>query len=263
MRRAGCSAGIALAAAAVAGAVPPLGAQGSGGGVVTGRVTDAGSALGVNAAVVRPAGSGRLALSDGNGDFRLADLPAGPLSIIVRAIGYRPIVVDVLLGPGDSLRLADDVLALQPVPIVLPGIDAPGDSTRRLALTRTGFYERRGRGFGVFADQNEISRWNPHALSDILRHLNGVQIKANPNYGRTRPQIDLRPYLIELRGCGRVLFFLNGVSLGSSADPQFDLDFLALPQDITAVEVYRGPSEIPLQFNATNSLCGAVLIWSE
>lgn len=261
MRRAGYGAGIALAAAAVAGAVPPLGAQGSG--VVMGRVTNAGSALGVNAAVVWPAGSGRRALTDVHGDFRLADLPAGPLSIVVRAIGYRPIVVDVLLGRGDSLRLADDVLALQPVPILLPGIDAPSDSAQRLALTRTGFYERRGRGFGAFADQNEISRWNPHALSDVLRHLNGVQIKANPNYGRTRPQIDLRPYLIELRGCGRVLFFLNGVSLGSSADPQFDLDFLALPQDITAVEVYRGPSEIPLQFNATNSLCGAVLIWSE
>lgn len=259
-RRAGFSAGIALAAAA-ARAVPLLGAQGSG--VVTGRVTDAGSALAVNAAVVRTAGSVRLALTDANGEFRLADLPAGPVSIFVRAIGYRPIVVDVILERGDSLRLAEDLLVLQPLPIVLSGIDAPSDSAQRLALTRTGFYERRGRGFGVFADQTEIGRWNPHALSDILRHLNGVLIKANPNYGRTRPQIDLRPYLIELRGCGKILFYLNGVSLGSSSDPQFDLDLLAMPQDVTAIEVYRGPSEIPLQFNATNSLCGVVLIWSE
>jgi hypothetical protein len=35
--------------------------------------------------------------------------------------------------------------------------------------------------------------------------------------------------------------------------------FLVLPQEISAVEVYRGPSEIPL--NATNSLCGVVLLW--
>jgi carboxypeptidase family protein/TonB-dependent receptor-like protein len=249
-----------LVAVAVAGAVP-LGAQATG--VVTGRVSDASSALGVAAAVVRVAGSTRVALTDAHGEFRLGDLPAGPSSLFVRAIGYRPIIVDIILEPGESLHLADDVLVLQPAPIVLPGIYAASDSTQHLALTRVGFYERRGRGFGVFAEQSEISRWNSHALSDILRHLNGVQIQANPNYGRTRPRIDLRPYIIELRGCGNVLFFLNGVSLGSSADPQFDLDLLALPQDITAVEVYRGPSEIPLQFNATNSLCGAVLIWSE
>lgn len=249
-----------LVAVAVAGAVP-LGAQRTG--VVTGRVSDAGSALRVAAAVVRLAGSTRVTLTDAHGEFRFTDLPAGPLSILVRAIGYRPIVVDVLLGRGDSLHLVDEVLALQPLPIVLPGIDAPSDSAQRLALTRAGFYERRGRGFGVFAEQSEIRRWNPHALSDILRHLNGVRIQANPNYGRTRPAIDLRPYLIELRGCGNVLFFFNGVSLGGSADPQFDLDLLIVPQDVTALEVYRGPSEIPLQFNATNSLCGAVLIWSE
>lgn len=251
---------VALVAVAAAGVVP-LGAQGTG--VVTGRVTDGATALGVTAAVVRSAGSPQLGITDAGGAFRLTDLPAGPLSIFVRAIGYRPIVVDVILGPGESLRLTDEVLVLQPAPIVLPGIYAPSDSTQRLALTRTGFYERRGRGFGAFAEQSEISRWNPHTLSDILRHLTGVQIRPNPNYGRTRPRIDLRPYLIELRGCGNVLFFLNGVSLGSAADPQFDLDFLAVPQDITAVEVYRGPSELPLQFNVTNSLCGAVLIWSE
>lgn len=258
--RAGFKAGLVLAAVASGGAAPAA-TQGSA--VLTGRVSDATSARGVPAAEVRLAGSPLFTLTDTLGKFHLAQLPTGALSFFIRAIGYRPIEVDVVLGEGDSLRLADEVLELQPWPIVLPGIAAPMDSAQRLALIRTGFYERRGRGFGAFAAQDEISRWNPHTLSDVLRHLAGVRIRANPDYGRTRPRVDLRQYLIEMRGCGNVLFYLNGVSLGSAGDPQFDLDLLLLPQDITAVEVYRGPSEIPLQFNATNSLCGVVLIWSE
>lgn len=256
LRRAG---GIALATA-VAGVVP-LAAQGSA--VLTGRVSDATSTRGVASAVVRMAGSTRLSLTDAQGEFRFAGLPSGPLSVFVRAIGYRPIEVDIVLGPGDSLRLEDAVLQLQPTPIVLPGIEARSDSVQRMALSRAGFYERRARGFGVFAEGSEISRWIPHALSDVLRHLNGVRVVANPNYGHTGARVDLRPYLIEMRGCRDILFFLNGTSLGSSADFQFDVDLLALPRDITAVEVYRGPSEIPLQFNATNSLCGVVLLWTD
>jgi hypothetical protein len=239
----------------------PLAAQRSG--IVTGRVTESGSNQAVVAAVVRVAGSVRRTLTDSAGEFRLAELPSGALTLYVRAIGYHPIVVDVLLEPGDSVRLGAEVLALRPSPIELPGVVITSDSVQRAALTLAGFYERRGRGFGVFFEQSEFSRWHPRALSDVLRHVPGVHIVSNPNYGHTAPRVDLRPYLLELRGCRTILFFLNGANLGNSGDPQFDLDLLILPQEVTGVEVYRGPSEIPLQFNATNSLCGVVLLWSD
>lgn len=247
-------AGAALAAA-------PLAAQRTA--IVTGRVTDAGSNQAIVSAVVRQAGGARRTLTDASGEFHFADLPAGALTLYVRAIGYHPIVVDLLLEPGDSVRLDSAVLALRPAPVELPGVVVTSDSIQHEALTLVGFYERRGRGFGVFLEQGEFSRWHPHALSDVLRHLPGVRIISNPNYGHTAPRVDFRPYLLELRGCRSIMFFLNGASLGSSADAQFDLDLLVLPQEISAVEVYRGPSEIPLQFNATNSLCGVVLLWSE
>jgi hypothetical protein len=249
-----------LAAGAVA-AGSPLVAQRPA--ILTGRVSEAGSHTAIVSAVVRLAGTARRTLTDANGEFRLADLPSGALTFYVRAIGYHPIVVDLLLEPGDSLRLDSDVLALRPTPIQLPGVVVTSDSVQREALTLVGFYERRGRGFGVFLEQGEFSRWLPHTLSDVLRHLPGVRVVANPNYGRTTPRTDFRPYLLELRGCRSIMFFLNGASLGSSNDPLFDLDLLVLPQEIAAVEVYRGPSEIPLQYNATNSLCGVVLLWSE
>jgi carboxypeptidase family protein/TonB-dependent receptor-like protein len=250
------------AVALIAGAVAaPLNAQRPA--ILTGRVSEAGSNQPIASAVVRLAGSGRRTLTDATGEFRLADLPSGPVTFYVRAIGYHPIVVDLLLEPGDSVRLDSAVLALRPAPIELPGVAVTSDSIQHEALTLVGFYERRGRGFGAFLEQSELSRWNPHALSDVLRHLPGVRVVSNPNYGHTAPRADFRPYLLELRGCRSIMFFLNGASLGSSSDPQFDIDLLLLPQEISAVEVYRGPSEIPLQYNATNSLCGVVLLWSE
>jgi hypothetical protein len=34
------------------------------------------------------------------------------------------------------------------------------------------------------------------------------------------------------------------------------------PLTLEAAEVYRSPVEIPVEFNATNSLCGVILLWT-
>jgi hypothetical protein len=233
------------------------------GAIVAGLVSDAEGHRPIVYAQVRVLGTSRITLTDTSGAFHLADVPLGTQSLLIRAIGYHPVRIDLTLEAGDSLLLDPGILALQAFAIELPAVTARGDAAQLPALTRAGFYERRARGFGAFAAGDEISRWYPRTISDILRHLPGVGVVANPNYMRSSPRIDLRPYLIQLRGCSSILIFLNGVSVGSAADPDFSLDLVADAMDVSAVEVYRGPSEIPLQFNATNSLCGAVVIWTE
>jgi hypothetical protein len=231
--------------------------------VIAGRVSEADSHRPVANAQIRLIDGSRATLTDDRGAFRLSEVPLGPQGVLIRAIGYRPLQIDVVLEAGDTVRLDSTILALTPVAVELPGVRVESDSQQVAALTLTGFYDRRGRGFGAFAERDEIQRWAPHTISDVLRHLPGVWITPNPNYGRTGPRIDFRRYLIAMRGCGNIVFFLDGTSLGSSADPTFDLDLVANAVDVTAVEVYRGPSEIPLQFNATNTLCGAVVLWTE
>jgi Carboxypeptidase regulatory-like domain/TonB-dependent Receptor Plug Domain len=250
-----------LALVAVFTGAAPLAAQHRA--VIAGRVSEAESHRPVASAQIQLTDFPRVTFTDDRGVFRLTDVPTGAHGLLIRAIGYRPIQVDVTLEAGDTVEIDSSILALTPVAVELPGVLVRSDSLQIAALTLTGFYERRGRGFGTFAERDEITRWRPHALSDVLRHLPGVRIVANPNYGHTGSRVDLRPYLIELRGCRNIMFFLNGTSLGSSADPIFDLDLVADARDITAVEVYRGPSEIPLQFNATNSVCGVVVLWTE
>lgn len=33
-------------------------------------------------------------------------------------------------------------------------------------------------------------------------------------------------------------------------------------QGIQAIEIYRGPAETPIQYQATNSACGVLLLWT-
>jgi Carboxypeptidase regulatory-like domain/TonB-dependent Receptor Plug Domain len=231
--------------------------------VITGRVSEAESHQPVVRAQVRVLGDPLQAFTDDRGAFRLTGVPTGPHGLLVRAIGYRPVQIDVTLEAGDSVALDTAILAMTPVAVDLPGLLVESGSLQSPALALAGFYDRRSRGFGAFAERDEIQRWLPHTISDVLRRMPGVSITANPNYGRSGPPVDFRRYLIGMRGCGNIMFFLDGTSLGSTADPAFDLDLVADAMDVAAVEAYRGPSEIPLQFNVTNSLCGVVLLWTE
>jgi hypothetical protein len=33
-------------------------------------------------------------------------------------------------------------------------------------------------------------------------------------------------------------------------------------REFQAIEVYRGPSELPIEYQATGNACGAILFWS-
>jgi outer membrane receptor protein involved in Fe transport len=43
--------------------------------------------------------------------------------------------------------------------------------------------------------------------------------------------------------------------------PGFELDLIP-PADIEGIELYRGSSETPPQFNLMNAMCGVVVVWT-
>ena len=56
--------------------------------------------------------------------------------------------------------------------------------------------------------------------------------------------------------------YLDGIRIwapGSKEPPNMDdLQVVAMQ----AIELYRGPSELPTQYQTTGSACGAILLWS-
>ena len=62
---------------------------------------------------------------------------------------------------------------------------------------------------------------------------------------------------------------VDGVSMqslvGDDGQPHIDLKLLPAPSDVHGIEVFGGPSSIPLKFGGTgnNKWCGLIAIWTK
>lgn len=134
---------------------------------------------------------------------------------------------------------------------------APHDSARAAGaeaqdewLARRGFYQRRARGMGWFMTHGEPAFAHRHRLSDLLGAAPGVNVVARGDGA----------WLLSNRN-GRacpLAVFVDG-----SYTTIRNVDELVL-KDIAAVEVYRGPAEVPIAFHAPtyDRTCGALIVWS-
>ncbi len=59
-----------------------------------------------------------------------------------------------------------------------------------------------------------------------------------------------------------MLFYVNGTPFPVTGD--MSINQYVVPEDILAVEVYSGTSQIPAQFqsNLLNARCGVIVIWT-
>jgi hypothetical protein len=250
---------IALVASIVAlmaaGATRPVAAQ-----AVRGRLIEAGTGQPISAASVilyTEDGQALLGkLTDADGRF-LIDAPgAGRFKLTAERIGYAPVnggpieivgtdTVDVVL------RMGTEVIAIDGIEVVT--------EARDVRLERSGFYERQRMGFGHFITRDQISFRNPTRTSDLLRTIAGVQVVPRGTFGGGEPVLRGA-----ISGMGQCLpgIILDGMTVrqAGSAEPPFD--DIVHPLDIEAIEVYRGPGEVPAQFGGSQSACGVIVIWT-
>ena len=155
-----------------------------------------------------------------------------------------------------------DATALRPTATALEAITVEGAAPVPRYLRR--FEERRATGFGHFVTREEFEQWNPTETTDVLRRTPGLTVVPNGNYGRGRPP-DTRRFVIRsgraaTRGECPLLLFLDGMRIGNTVSNDIDM-FISIEQ-IVAIEVYRGPAEIPAEFNTTGSACGVIVFWT-
>jgi hypothetical protein len=185
-------------------------------------------------------------VADSAGRFSLANLSPGATEVLVRRLGYTPkrVALTLVEGRADSLHL---VLAV--IPLELAGINTEATTIGRLA----DFERHRVNGQGIYMDRAELEKRRTPRLSDVLRRMPGVRIVTDR--------------------AGRAMLRMGRSSMGRDCPPEFWIDgiraqFLGVDDvpvsDIEALEVYRGPSGLPPEFNSrfTNSQCGAVIIWT-
>jgi len=217
-------------------------------GGVRGVVRDS-AGFGIADAEVTLRGSALRIQTDQEGRFELAKVPAGPLTVRVRRLGFRPDTVDIMVMAGKIVPF-EVVMGRHLVTI------APMVVRGRTELTgwRAGFYSRKQLGTGRFFTREEIEQRNPGMLSDMFRSVPGARVVSS--------RADMIPNRVRFRGANCApLVWLDGSPLGAG---EFDLDALS-PASIEAMEVYSGSGNAPPQYrvnSAISSACGTILIWS-
>ena len=185
-------------------------------------------------------------LTDSAGRFTFATLPAGSFVIAARRLGFEPESVQVQLVNGrvDSLHFTLAIL-----PGKLPGIVTDAEAEDRLRLAD--FYRHRdGGNGGYFFNRRELEAARVYRVSDIMRRVPGVRLIADQS-GR-----------LHLR-MGRSLNCPPDVWIDGIRAEGMNVDDMSL-QDVEALEIYRGPSGLPPEYN--NRLgrpgCGTLVIWT-
>ena len=231
------------AAVAVLVTAAPLGAQENGLQVVV-RAGDTGAPLPGAALEV----GGVEGAADSFGQAELLGVPVGPLDVAASFPGYVRLDTTVLVEPGLA-NLA--VLTLRSEARDLGDVLVEAESVNDALLRRRGFFERRASLTGSFITRAELDARGAHLFSDAFRSVPGVQV-AHGAGGSTLTST-------RRRGCYMTVY-LDGTEMAFISR---NID--ALPfDDIAAIEVYRGPAQIPAEYAymKTNDTCGAVLVWT-
>jgi hypothetical protein len=245
-----------VATSALSTPAPAAAQQTASAGVVAGTVRGAGAVL-VDAHVTI-AGSQLGSVTGPNGQFLIAGVPAGRSVLEIRLIGYRPVSRPIIVVPGDSLVL---VLEMEVDPVRLDALE--GRAVAGLSAELRGFYERRERGTGHYFTREDITRMHARLVTDVVRRVPGVRVEplAGPMGTSYVIRMQRATGMSGARPCP-VVYFVNGVPFSIAAEIGINSYFRA--DEIAAMEVYSGASQLPPQFSLSsrNTRCGVIALWT-
>jgi hypothetical protein len=244
-----------LAAALVAAAASDVHAQ-----TVEGRVVDdeSGEPLGlVTVELLAGERSVRRVRTAADGGFQLRLSGAPPYRLRATRVGYQATTSDVLDVAGRSLlevefRMSAAAVLIDPVTVV-----ARPRPEENSALRNVGFYDRQRMGLGNFLDRETIQQ-STH-LSHALSRIPGTQVAGRTPatqriyFSRAQQLSPGRPGSI----CYPIVY-LDGIRLGADEN----INAIIASRQVEAIEVYRSPAEIPVEFKGPAAACGVILIWS-
>jgi len=223
-------------------------------GVVTGQVTDSATGQPVVSVQVGVVGTRLGAVTDDDGRYRIANVPAGSRRLRARRVGYAAREVDVVVLDG-AIVTRDVVLA----PLA--------SRLAEIVTTVTGPQRRLEVGNVIGAiDADSVVRSAPvTSLSDLINaRVPGTQVVLNNGLTGTTPRIRIRG-LNSLTVANDPLLVVDGIrvenstgSLGSgygqTSGRLNDLN----PEEIESIEIVKGPSAATLY--GTDAANGVIVV---
>jgi len=204
-------------------------------------------------------GTNRRAVSSDSGEFRIDNAPSGHVKVMVRRLGFQPASKKLSLEPGDTRQVK---LVLDGLPDELEAIIVNERASASGRLQE--FWARRMVGIGVFITRAEIEQRHPANVGDLFRGVMGVRVVSGGNGESTR-LVTGRQSVSASRvnssaasGACSMQYYIDGIFMTPGT---FTVDELTVDM-IEAIEVFRGPSEIPARFRQRDTACGLIAIWT-
>lgn len=205
--------------------------------------------------------------TDAAGRLILRPLPAGRWIVELSRPGYLPRRIPIELRRNEQLTIPVE-LSLDTVQV--QGIRVQAEKRSR-PLESVGFYTRQKVGRGYFLPREELEKSASRPLSSVFRGIRGVQLERHSRQFPGSYRLALSRGTVSLQR--RAPAFRDDDILPESCPVQYYLDGMpyALPtrgiddiavKELEAVEIYRGASEVPTEFNRTDATCGVVLLWT-
>ena len=205
------------------------------------------------------------------GEFTFTTIPSGKFTVLARAIGFEPTSREFRFSGRDTILAEFRLrrLAQRLDSIVVKGTERSVNPKMRA------FEEHRAAGLGRFLTSADLRKREHSALSDVLRMTTGLTLVRRPldcgggfalatSRGGSfhhQPWMACTNQSPFPTAC-YLAIYLDGTRVwapGSLEPPNMD-DFTVV--SLQAIELYRGPSELPIQYESTNSACGAALLWT-
>lgn len=227
--------------------------------IVFGHVRNV-SGVAIPGAEVWIEGTNRRVFSNDSGVFRLDSVPNGRVKVQVRRVGFRPDSKRVSLAQGDAKQVKFMLEGM------LEELDAVVVTAREGASGRLReFWARRMVGIGVFVTREEINRRHPPQTADLFQGVMGIHVITRSGNGESTRIVTGRQAVSAIpRGNSAasnqcpMQYYVDGIFMSPGS---FSVDDIS-PIQIEAVEIFRGPSEVPARFRQRETGCGLVVIWT-
>ena len=224
--------------------------------VLTGTVREDSTGRPLGGVEVLVTGSNLRTVTNAAGRYSLGGLPKGRRIVLFRSLGYRPTKEWVLLGDMDTVWAN---VFMVPQTVQLDPITVTGEPRQPRAIGREAFEERRRLGLGKFIDSTDLRR---------SEHIQGLTVwTPPPPYHWMRIAVSRRragawPCPMQIVLDGVVLYQTTTPTVIPDLDKAVDMKGFFDIAGLEAIEIYRGASEVPVEYGGAGAGCGAILFWT-
>jgi hypothetical protein len=228
---------------------------------------------------VRLVGDTARHFSSASGTFRLYGPRGVELLLQFRRPGYNAQLLKMTGDWNGTVLMVTGAFAL-------PDIQVNANNAKPAEYAYTNryddFFRRKRQGLGDFITRAEIDRRNAFHTSDILQGRPGIKVQTQPDKGLTFvgfARCNEYPPMINVYVNGSKMIPQDAAKVGTmgnqsgivaigktNRDPEVagivgEMLSRVNPHDVEFVEIFRGPGELPPEFNDGN--CGAIVIWTK